>query len=62
MLGRATPEIPQITQGPTRMAKRELLKLPPDFAANVSALLRTPPPPKDKKPAKPKARKGAKKR
>jgi hypothetical protein len=44
------------------MAKRELLKLPPDFAANVSALLRTPPPPKDKKPAKPKARKGAKKR
>ncbi len=41
------------------MAKRVPLKLPPDFAANLKALLRTPPPPKDEKPAKPKARKRA---
>lgn len=44
------------------MVKRVPLKLPPDFEANVSALLRTPPPQKDEKPAKPKARKGGKKR
>lgn len=51
------------------MAKRELLKLPDDFEANVRALLGTPPAPHDTagsrksapKPAtkpKPKARKG----
>ena len=44
------------------MAKREPLKLQPDFQADLSALLRTPPPPKDAKPAKTKARKAAKKR
>jgi hypothetical protein len=51
------------------MTKRDLLKLPDDFEANMRALLATPPAPHDttgsrkaapKPPAKPKARKAVK--
>ena len=43
------------------MAKRELLRLPPNFKANLTALLQTPPPSKAAKRAKTKVGKSAKK-
>jgi hypothetical protein len=39
------------------MSKKVPLRLPVDFRAAVSALLRTPPPPKDALPERPKAKK-----
>jgi hypothetical protein len=44
------------------MAKRELLKLPGTFEEALAGLVQTPPPPKDEKPKRKRARKAPRKK